>query len=84
MQQVNEGWFSSQEEVPSTAISMSVHQIMQCKMIVSAVPHLVKAEAVALTLQHELTNLVPATMLKQHPDWHMFLDTFSASGVVKY
>jgi len=83
MQQVNEGWFSSQEEVPATAISMSVHQIMQCKMIVSAVPHQVKAEAIALTLQHELTSLVPATMLKQHPDWHLFLDTFSASGVVR-
>jgi glucosamine-6-phosphate deaminase len=83
LQQVNEGWFPTLNDVPPTAISMSVHQIMQCKMIVSAVPHAVKAEAVAMTLHNELTNLVPATMLKKHADWHLFLDVHSASKVVK-
>jgi glucosamine-6-phosphate deaminase len=83
MQQVNEGWFPTLKHVPATAISMSVHQIMQCRIIVSSVPHAVKADAVAMTLSNELTNLVPATMLKQHPDWHLFLDTNSASKVVK-
>ncbi len=84
MQQVNEGWFPSMKEVPATAISMSVHQIMQCKMIISSVPHLVKAEAVALTMQNELSNLVPATMLKQHPDWHLYLDQNSASKIITH
>ena len=83
MQQVNEGWFPTLKEVPVTAISMSVHQIMQCKVIISSVPHLVKAEAIGMTLHNELTNLVPATMLKQHPDWHLFLDNFSASMIVR-
>ena len=83
MQQVNEGWFPSLEAVPPTAISMSVHRIMQCKIIISCVPHLVKAEAVANTLMNELTNIVPATMLKQHPDWNLFLDIHSASGIVR-
>ena len=83
LQQVNEGWFPSLEAVPPTAISMSVQCIMQCKVIISPVPHLVKAEAVASTLMNELTNIVPATMLKQHPDWNLFLDAYSASGVVR-
>jgi glucosamine-6-phosphate deaminase len=83
MQQVNEGWFPSLKQVPATAISMSVRQIMQCRIIVSSVPHAVKAEAVAMTLSNELTNIVPATMLKQHPNWHLFLDSNSASNVVK-
>jgi len=83
MQQVNEGWFPSLEAVPETAISMSVYQIMQCEIIISSVPHLVKAEAIAMTMQNELTNLVPATMLKQHADWHLFLDQHSASKVIK-
>ncbi|MCL6101025.1 MAG: 6-phosphogluconolactonase [Bacteroidetes bacterium] len=83
LQQVNEGWFPSLKEVPATAISMSVNQIMKCKIIVSAVPHLVKAEAVAQTLGNDVTNLVPATRLKQHPDWHLFLDANSASKVVR-
>lgn len=83
LQQVNEGWFPSLEAVPPTAISMSVHRIMQCKIIISSVPHLVKAEAVASTLMNELTNIVPATMLKQHPDWNLFLDVYSASGIIR-
>lgn len=83
LQQVNEGWFPSLEAVPATAISMSVHQIMQCRVVVSAVPHLVKADAVAMTLQNELTNLVPSTMLKQHPDWNLFVDTGSASKIIR-
>jgi glucosamine-6-phosphate deaminase len=83
LQQVNEGWFPSLKEVPPTAISMSIHQIMQCKIIVSSVPHQVKAEAVAMTLMNELTNLVPATMLKKHADWHLFLDAASASKVIR-
>lgn len=83
MQQVNEGWFPSLKAVPDTAISMSVYQIMQCKIIISSVPHSVKAEAIAMTLHNDLTNLVPATMLKQHPEWHLFLDQNSAAKVVK-
>ena len=82
-QQVNEGWFPSLPAVPDTAISMSVHQIMQCKIIISSVPHLVKSDAIAMTFVSDLSNQVPATMLKQHPDWHLFLDRYSASKVVK-
>lgn len=82
MQQVNEGWFNSLENVPDEAISMSVWQIMQCRTIISVVPHLVKADAVKNTLISKLTNTVPATMLKLHPDWHLFLDKNSASGVI--
>lgn len=84
LQQVNEGWFPSLEAVPVTAISMSVQQIMQCSIIISAVPHLVKADAIAMTMQNGLTNIVPATKLKQHPDWHLFLDHHSASKIVKF
>jgi glucosamine-6-phosphate deaminase len=83
LQQVNEGWFPSLADVPISAISMSVNQILKCDAIISAVPHLVKAEAVSLTLTNALTNLIPATILKQHPDWHLFLDENSASKVVK-
>ena len=82
MQQVNEGWFKSAGEVPDFAVSMSVFQIMQCRTIVSCVPHKVKAEAVYKMFTSRLTNMVPATMLKQHPDYHLFLDYQSASRVI--
>ena len=84
MQQVNEGWFDSIEDVPNQAVSMSVWQIMQCKTIVSGVPHKVKADAVYKTLTHKQTNLVPATKLKGHNDFHLFLDKNSASEIIDF
>jgi glucosamine-6-phosphate deaminase len=82
MQQVNEGWFGTLKDVPDEAVSMSVWQIMQCRTIISVVPHKVKADAVYKTLTSRLTNKVPATMLKKHPDWNLFLDQNSASGTI--
>ena len=82
MQQVNEGWFKSLEDVPAQAVSMTPWQIMQCRTIVSCVPHKVKAVAVKNTLINRLTEIVPATMLKQHPDFQLFLDNNSASEII--
>ena len=80
-QQVREGWFPTNDDVPKQAISMSVYQIMQCRHIVSCVPHLVKAQAIKDTLETPLTNMVPATMLKEHADVVVFLDKNSASMI---
>lgn len=84
LQQVNEGWFGTVEDVPEKAVSMSVWQIMQCKSIVSVVPHQVKAEAVYKTFTSRLTNLVPATMLKEHRDFNIFLDRNSSSKLIAF
>ena len=62
---------------------MTAYQIMQCERIVSCVPHKVKAEAIKNTLKaEELTNLVPATLLKTHKDFILYLDEDSASGIL--
>lgn len=82
MQQVNEGWFSSLGEVPTEAISMTPWQIMQCKTILSCVPHKVKAKSVRNTLINKTTSLVPATLLKEHYDFHLYLDKDSASEII--
>lgn len=81
-QQVNEGWFRSISEVPAQAVSMTPWQIMQCGTIISAVPHKVKAAAVKNTLINNLTEIVPATLLKQHPDFNLFIDKNSASEII--
>ena len=84
MQQVREGWFSSLEEVPRQAISATVPQILSCRTIVSIVPHKVKAEAVRNTLEAPaVTNLIPATALREHPRWYLYLDADSASLLKK-
>jgi glucosamine-6-phosphate deaminase len=78
-QQVGEGWFATADDVPQKAVSMSVHQIMQCNKIISCVPYAVKAKAVADTLNGDISNLVPATILKTHSDWTLILDKSSAA-----
>lgn len=80
-QQVREGWFASLDEVPKQAITMSVRQILSSTTILSCVPHAVKANAIRSTLQDEVTNLVPASILKTHADWWLYLDEASASGI---
>lgn len=82
LQQVNEGWFKTLADVPAQAVSMTPWQIMQCKTIISCVPHKVKAVAVRNTLINKLTNIVPATMLKQHKDYHLYIDNNSASEII--
>ena len=81
-QQMGEGWFATIDDVPKQAVSMTPYQIMQCETIVSCVPYKVKAEAVKNTLfAKEVTNEIPATLLKTHPNFILYLDEDSASGI---
>jgi glucosamine-6-phosphate deaminase len=80
-QQVSEGWFKNEAEVPPAAITISVNAIMKCKHIISSVPHKVKAGAVIDALTKKPNRNIPASILKTHPDWHLYLDAESASKV---
>lgn len=77
-QQVGEGWFENIEDVPKQAVSMSVKQILKCEHIISCVPYAVKADAIYKTLSGELSNMVPATILKTHPNFTLYIDKDSA------
>ena len=81
-QQWGEGWFRTLEDVPETAVTMTPKQIMKCEQIISVVPYKVKAQAVHDTLAAEsVTNMIPATILKTHPNWTLYLDNDSASMI---
>ena len=79
MQQLHEGWFNSFDEVPLSAISMSVKQILKSKAIIAVVPERRKAKAVYLTLKSDISPSVPASILRQHHNTTLFLDNHSAS-----
>ena len=78
-QQLGEGWFSSFDQVPKTAISMSIQQIMKSQCIVCTVPDKRKANAVQKVLEGEVTANVPASILQTHENCYLYLDTGSAS-----
>jgi glucosamine-6-phosphate deaminase len=78
-QQMGEGWFKTPEEVPKTAISMSVRQIMKAGSLIASVPDLRKARAVHEALEGPVRPEVPASILQNHPDCTIYLDNQSAS-----
>ena len=78
-QQLGEGWFPTLEDVPRQAISMSIRQMMKSRLIVCTVPDRRKAVAVRDTLEAPVSNTVPASILRQHPDCRLFLDRPAAS-----
>lgn len=78
-QQLGEGWFATLEDVPKQAISMSIAQIMSSARIVCTVPDERKAGAVKAALEGEVTEDVPASILRQHDDCALFLDRPAAS-----
>ena len=78
-QQVGEGWFEQVDDVPRQAITMCVRQIMACRHIITAAPHAVKAEAIWNTITQPVSPQVPATILKTHPDWRLFIDDAAAA-----
>lgn len=77
-QQLGEGWFTNLDAVPEKAISMSINQILKAKHIICTVPDERKAQAVAASVNGELTPEVPASILRQHPNVFLYLDVASA------
>ena len=78
-QQLGEGWFETLEQVPRQAISMSIRQIMKSKCLIVTVPDQRKAEAVKNALEGKMTPMCPASILQQHGNCKIFLDTEAAS-----
>ncbi len=83
-QQVGEGWFPSLADVPTRAISMSVRQILKCRYLICSVPDARKAVAVQRSVEGPLTPDVPASILRQHPQVVLNLDTAAASLLKAY
>ncbi|MGO4496292.1 glucosamine-6-phosphate deaminase [Paenibacillus sp. 2RAB27] len=84
MQQVGEGWFATVEDVPKQAISMSVQQILKSLNVISVVPRQAKAQAIRDTLQNRVDVNVPATVMKTHANWSLYLDKHSSSLVYEW
>jgi glucosamine-6-phosphate deaminase len=78
-QQLGEGWFASIEEVPRTAISMSVRQILKSREIICIVPDERKAKAVAACFEGEISPNAPASILRTHDRTTVYLDQDSAA-----
>jgi glucosamine-6-phosphate deaminase len=80
-QQLAEGWFSSLEEIPRSAYTLTIPTILRIPKLVITVPGMRKSEAVRRTFQDQVSTACPSTVLRSHPDATVYLDEDSASGL---
>ena len=78
-QQVNDQWFSTMNEVPSHAITLTIPTLASGTYHYCLVPAEAKADAVRDTLYGDITNEGPATILRTWPRSVLYLDPQSAS-----
>lgn len=70
----NARYFESMEEVPTHAISMGISTIMNSKRILLLVSGKKKAQILNELLKSEITEQLPASILKKHPNVMMIAD----------
>lgn len=70
----NSRFFNSIDEVPKTAITMGLGQIMKSKKILLLATGENKAEAIKEVLSGKITTKNPATMLQMHRDVTLIID----------
>lgn len=77
MQQVNDGCFAKIEDVPYTAITLTIPMLTSADYIFCTVPAKTKAKAVSATVKGEITEACPASILRRHKNAILFCDNDS-------
>ncbi len=78
-QQVNDGCFAHIDEVPRTAITLTVPTLFAGQHLFCIVPAKTKADAVHSTLCGAVGEACPATILRRHPRAVLYLDSDSSA-----
>ncbi|KFN93399.1 glucosamine-6-phosphate deaminase [Tetragenococcus muriaticus PMC-11-5] len=75
----NKRYFDKVEDVPTRALTMGIHSIMQSKKIILMAFGKAKADAVKGMLEGEVTEDLPASVLQNHNDVAVIIDEEAAS-----
>lgn len=78
-----EARYSSFEEVPRKAITLSCAGILESDIIYCTVPGPQKADAVKAMWDGHITDDLPASLLRMHPSMFLYLDRDSANKLEK-
>jgi len=78
-QQVGEGHFGGLDEVPTHAITLTIPALLAAKRVLCIVPEERKATAVYDTLHGPITETCPASIMRQKPHVHLYLDAAAAA-----
>ena len=78
-QQVNDGCFTLIEHVPTHALTLTIPALLKAKYLFCMVPASSKAKAVANTIEQEISESYPSTILRNHQSAVLYIDTQSAA-----
>jgi glucosamine-6-phosphate deaminase len=78
-QQVHDGCFGHIDEVPSSALTLTVPALLRAGSLYCVVPGVNKAVAVFHTVHSEVTEGCPSTILRTHRNATLYLDRSSAA-----
>ena len=77
-QQVNDGAFATLEEVPADALSLTIPTLMARPKLCAIAPGPAKRQAIKSAIEGPIVTTCPASILRRHPDAHLFIDAESA------
>lgn len=77
-QQVNDGCFTSLEDVPRHALTLSIPALLSAQQVFCMVPAASKARAVRDAVLGPVTEACPASIVRTHPSPVLYLDVNSA------
>jgi glucosamine-6-phosphate deaminase len=77
-QQVSDGCFTSLNQVPTRALTLTISALFSPEVVFCMVPDRDKSQAVYHTLTENICAKYPSTVLRQHPNSILFLDKESA------
>lgn len=81
-QQVNDGCFPTFDDVPKTAFSLTVPALFGADYLVCVVPAATKREAVKRTINDEINEMCPATILRKHDNAVLYCDSDSGADLL--
>lgn len=73
-QQVLDGCFAGFDEVPRTAITLTIPTLLSGREVFCCVPGKHKSAAVKAALEAPISGACPATALRTHPRCHLYVD----------
>ena len=77
-QQVNDGCFKTVSEVPTQALTLTIPALFKSNYAFCIVPGEKKAQAVYFTINSEISERYPSTILRKHPEAILYLDNNSS------
>jgi glucosamine-6-phosphate deaminase len=78
-QQVNDGCFKNLSDVPRFALTLTIPALMKADHLFCMVPGKSKAQAIQHTLNSDISEKYPSTILRTHPSAVLFIDRDSGA-----